>query len=178
MGMHSHPSACSLQPPIPTVAPESKPKVFLALSSGHCDLTSVYSLVTNFLGVKADLIQIRMLTLHQLFGSLFFVAAASSFQPICHGKTVQSKFVFVPTRCTSGPIGANLFHVEFWLILVPQKSTRQRQIYMYCTPSCTDFVQKILVEDIVKIKSDQFLTDDTVICSTLLCKKLSASINT
>ena len=79
MGRHPHPSTCNLSPPpVPRKGPERKPKVFLALSSGYWDLTSVYPLVTNFLGVEADLIQIRMRTLVQLFRSLFFVDTVSS----------------------------------------------------------------------------------------------------
>ena len=110
MGVHSHLSTCNLYVASnpycgPRKVPESNITVFLALSSGHWDLTSVHPLVTDFLGVKADLIQFRMRTFRQLF-SLLFCRRSFLFLAVRSWKSVQSALVIISTWCTSGPIGS------------------------------------------------------------------------
>ena len=110
MGMHSQISMCNLYVACnpycdPRKIPESNPTVFLALFSGHWDLTRVYLLVTDFLGVKANLIQFRMWTFRQLF-SLLFCRRSFRFLAVRSWKSVQSTLSIVPAWCTSGPIGS------------------------------------------------------------------------
>ena len=131
----------------PRKGPESKTKVFLALS---LSLSLLWSLGSHYIVCThlwptfwvSKLTWFKLGRRHSISGHCFLALQLLLSSPYvmakCAEHIIMSLFL-IPTWCTCGPIWTDrvlVVRVEFWCLLAPQKSRRQRQIYMYPSMYC------------------------------------------